>query len=50
MPVSTIYGAEKTKIRPVQDTIKFIKLMRRWQKQAGTFPAAPLSPSKASEL
>ena len=41
VPVSTIYGAEKTKIRPVQDTIKFIKLMRRWQKQAGTFPAAP---------
>jgi len=39
VPVSTIYGAEKTKIRPVQDTIKFIKLMRRWQRQSGTMPA-----------
>lgn len=41
VPVSTIYGAEKTKIRPVQDTIKFIKLMRRWQRQAATMPAEP---------
>lgn len=40
VPVSTIYGAEKTKIRPVQDTIKFIKLMLRWQKQSATLPAA----------
>ncbi|MHB1079847.1 MAG: glycosyltransferase family 2 protein [Prosthecobacter sp.] len=39
VPVSTIYGAEKTKIRPVQDTIKFIKLMRRWQRQSATMPA-----------
>ena len=39
VPVSTIYGAEKTKIRPVQDTIKFIKLMRRWQKQSAAMPA-----------
>jgi glycosyltransferase involved in cell wall biosynthesis len=39
VPVSTIYGAEKTKIRPVQDTIKFIKLMRRWQRQSAALPA-----------
>jgi len=39
VPVSTIYGAEKTKIRPVQDTIKFIKLMRRWQRQSAAMPA-----------
>ena len=45
VPVSTIYGAEKTKIRPVRDTIKFIKLMRRWQKQSATLPA-----STAAEL
>ena len=39
VPVSTIYGAEKTKIRPVRDTIKFIKLMRRWKRQSATLPA-----------
>lgn len=51
VPVSTIYGAEKTKIRPVQDTIKFIKLMLRWRRQSATLPAAaPLSPSEATEL
>ena len=43
VPVSTIYGAEKTKIRPVQDTIKFIKLMRRWQRQSAALPAEPAS-------
>lgn len=39
VPVSTIYGAEKTKIRPVQDTIKFIKLMLRWRSQSAPMPA-----------
>jgi glycosyltransferase involved in cell wall biosynthesis len=39
VPVSTIYGSETTKIRPVQDTIKFIKLMYRWRRQANTLPA-----------
>ncbi len=52
VPVSTIYGSEKTKIRPVQDTIKFIKLMRRWQKQSATKPAntsAELSEASAGK-
>jgi glycosyltransferase involved in cell wall biosynthesis len=50
VPVSTIYGAEKTKIRPVRDTIKFIKLMRRWQRQSATTPAASSAAlSQASE-
>ena len=39
VPVSTIYGAEKTKIRPLQDTLKFINLMRRWQRQSASTPA-----------
>ncbi|WP_395744692.1 glycosyltransferase family 2 protein [Prosthecobacter sp.] len=51
VPVSTIYGAEKTKIRPVRDTIKFIKLMLRWRRQSAAMPAAaPLNPSEAPEL
>lgn len=52
VPVSTIYGAEKTKIRPVQDTIKFIKLMLRWQRQANTplaTPATELSEASAGK-
>jgi len=36
VPVSTIYGSETTKIRPVQDTYKFIKLMYRWRRQSNT--------------
>ena len=43
VPVSTIYGAEKTKIRPMRDTIKFIKLMLRWRRQSATIPATPAS-------
>lgn len=34
VPVSTVYGDETSKIHPVQDTIRFIKLMRRLQRQA----------------
>ncbi len=29
VPVSTVYGGEKSKIRPVSDTIRFIRLMSR---------------------
>jgi hypothetical protein len=48
--VSTIYGAEKTKIRPVRDTIKFIKLMRRWKRQSAATPAESAAAlSQASE-
>jgi hypothetical protein len=50
VPVSTIYGAEKTKIRPVRDTIKFIKLMRRWKRQSAATPAESAAAlSQASE-
>lgn len=31
VPVSTIYGDEKSKIRPVRDTLRFIRLIRRYQ-------------------
>jgi glycosyltransferase involved in cell wall biosynthesis len=33
VPVSTIYGTEKSKIHPVRDTIKFFKLMSRHRKK-----------------
>ena len=34
VPVSTVYGDEKSKIHPVRDTLRFIKLMRRLKRQA----------------
>lgn len=30
VPITTVYGDEKSKIRPVHDTIRFLKLMRRY--------------------
>ncbi|HEX8372902.1 MAG TPA: glycosyltransferase family 2 protein [Chthoniobacterales bacterium] len=32
VPVRTIYGDEKSKIRPVRDTIRFFQLMRRYRR------------------
>ncbi len=32
--VSTVYGDEKSKIHPVQDTLRFFKLMRRLKHSA----------------
>jgi glycosyltransferase involved in cell wall biosynthesis len=32
VPVSTVYGEEKSKIRPVRDTIRFFRMMRRLKK------------------
>ena len=34
VPVSTVYGDEKSKIRPVRDTIRFFQLLRRLKKGA----------------
>ena len=34
VPVSTVYGDEKSKIHPVRDTIRFFKLMRRLKRAA----------------
>lgn len=34
VPVSTIYGEEKSKIHPVRDTIRFFKLLRRLRRTA----------------
>jgi len=31
VPVSTVYGEEKSKIRPIRDTIRFYKLMARYR-------------------
>lgn len=33
VPISTIYGDEKSKIRPVRDTLKFIKMLRHFRQQ-----------------
>ena len=33
VPVSTVYGDEKSKIRPVRDTLRFFKLMRQYQER-----------------
>lgn len=34
VPVSTVYGDEKSKIHPVRDTIRFFKLMRRLKEES----------------
>ncbi len=34
VPVSTVYGEEKSKIHPVRDTIRFFKLMSRYRDSA----------------
>jgi hypothetical protein len=31
VPVSTIYGEEQSKIHPVRDTIRFFKLMKKYE-------------------
>ena len=33
VPISTVYGDEVSSIHPVRDTIRFLKLMRRWEKK-----------------
>ena len=32
VPVSTVYGSEQSKIHPVRDTLRFIRLMRRYSR------------------
>jgi len=32
VPISTVYGDEVSSIHPVKDTLRFVKLMRRWEK------------------
>ncbi len=34
VPVSTVYGEEKSKIHPVRDTIRFFQLMSRYRDNA----------------
>lgn len=33
VPISTVYGDEVSSIHPVKDTLRFLKLMRRWEKK-----------------
>jgi hypothetical protein len=35
VPVSTVYGDEKSKIRPVRDTVRFFGLVRRLGRRVG---------------
>lgn len=35
VPVSTVYGDEKSKIHPLRDTIRFLKLIRKYRSNAG---------------
>jgi glycosyltransferase involved in cell wall biosynthesis len=41
VPVSTIYGDEKSKIHPVRDTLRFFKLMSRLKREAATAEPSP---------
>jgi glycosyltransferase involved in cell wall biosynthesis len=34
VPISTIYGDEKSKIHPVRDTIRFMEMMARFKREA----------------
>jgi glycosyltransferase involved in cell wall biosynthesis len=34
VPISTVYGDEVSSIHPVRDTLRFLKLMRRYEKEA----------------
>jgi hypothetical protein len=31
VPVTVIYGDEKSKIRPFRDTVRFFAMLRRWK-------------------
>ena len=35
VPVSTVYGEEKSKIHPVRDTVRFFQLIARYKKKRG---------------
>jgi glycosyltransferase involved in cell wall biosynthesis len=41
VPVPVIYGSERSKIKPVRDTIRFLKMWWRFRKTARTGPAKP---------
>lgn len=38
VPVSTIYGDEKSKIHPWHDTLRFFRLMKKWKKRSARQP------------
>jgi len=41
VPITTVYGAEKSKIRPVQDTVRFLRLIWRLWRQRPPYPSLP---------
>jgi glycosyltransferase involved in cell wall biosynthesis len=42
VPISTIYGDEISKIHPVRDTIRFIQMMRRFQRESAGAEKRPV--------
>jgi hypothetical protein len=38
VPVSTVYGNEKSKIHPVRDTVRFVQLISRLKRQTTAIP------------
>ncbi|MDQ3621256.1 MAG: glycosyltransferase family 2 protein [Verrucomicrobiota bacterium] len=48
VPISTIYGGEKSRIHPVRDTIRFYQMMARFKREAGKTAAAPITARKAA--
>ena len=40
VPISTIYGDEKSKIRPVRDTLRFIRMLSKFRRQRRAWTSA----------
>jgi len=38
VPIATIYGTERSKIHPIKDTLRFIKMLRQYRKRARQQP------------
>ncbi len=49
VPVQTIYRSEQSKIRPVRDTLRYLKLLRRYQSKPGSGRPVRSTPLVADE-
>ncbi len=45
VPVSTVYGEEKSKIHPVRDTIRFFELLSRYKEKSSASRTGPQRPA-----
>lgn len=41
MPVTTIYGDEQSKIHPWHDTVRFLRLMKKWERRLSCRTSVP---------